>query len=446
MQARNRTRDVIISGFALFAIFFGAGNLIFPPMLGNMAGNDWGQAMLGFLSTDPVLPILGVIATAFVGGRPEDLGKRVSRRFAIIVAGICILLIGPILSVPRTAATTFEIAVNPYIGSDISQMAMIATSVIFFAITFFFAVNEGRVIDIIGRFLTPGLLIVLTAIIIKAVFTPIGEIVDTGIENAFNVGFIEGYQTMDALGAALLCGVVLTDLIKNGYTERKEQRSMLIKVGIIAGVLLAFVYGGLTYVGATTSTTPATDRVALLLYSVREVFGSAGGVLMGIAVTLACLTTSVGLVSTCGNFFSKVTGGKLSYRLIVTVVVIFSTLMSLLSVEGIVSLAYPILMTIYPVVIVLIVLTLFDRYIPYDIMYTGPVIVAGVLGFIEAMYANYELLGGPYSMMQGLPLANLGFPWVVPTIIALIVCTVIGKVIGGKDTREPVEKGVSVPE
>lgn len=434
MNTRNKTKDIIVSAFALFAIFFGAGNLIFPPLLGNMAGDRWGSAMLGFLSTDPILPILGVIATAFVGGRAFDLGKRVHPKFATIIAAICILLIGPILAVPRTAATTYEIAILPYISENVTTFAMIVTSVIFFALTYYFSVNEGKVIDIIGNYLTPGLLIVLTAIIIKAMITPIGPIVATPLENPYQLGFVEGYQTMDALGAALMSGIVLTSLIGKGYTDRKEQKSMLIKVGLIAGALLAFVYGGLTFVGATTSATPADDRVALLLSSVRAIFGTPGGVLLGISVALACLTTSVGLVSTCGNFFHSASNGKISYKLVVALATIWSFFMSLLSVSGIITLAIPILTTVYPMVIVLIILTLFDKYIPYDIIYIIPVIVAGITGFIDAMHGSFGLLKGPYDFLAGLPLGQFGFVWLFPTLLALIVGIIVGFVTKGRRT------------
>lgn len=430
MNSRNKTRDIIVSGFALFAIFFGAGNLIFPPLLGNIAGTSWIAAMTGFLSTDPILPVLGLVATAFVGGRAEDLGKRVSPKFAIILASICILLIGPILSVPRTAATTFEIAVQPYVADHFGTIAMVATSLVFFGIAWYFSINEGKVIDIIGQFLTPGLLIVLAAIIIKAFFMPIGAIVDTGLENSFHRGFTEGYQTMDALGAALMCGLVLTNLIKNGYTEPKVQRSMLIRSGLIALVLLALVYGGLTFVGAQTSAAPQTDRVALLLSIVRQVFGSAGGVLIGITVALACLTTAVGLTSTAGNFFSKVSGGCLSYKTIVTAVVIFSTFMSLLSVSGIIQLAVPILSTIYPVVIVLIIITLFDRYIKYDLSYQGPVAIAFVIGFFEAMYGSFGWFERVHELLMRVPLGAQGFPWAIPALLFFLAFTLIGKATG----------------
>lgn len=435
MNKQGQMRDIIVSGFALFAIFFGAGNLIFPPMLGNITGDAWGIGVLGFLSTDPVLPILAVIATALVGGRAHDLGKRISKTFAIGLAATCILLIGPVLSVPRTAATTFEFAIKPYIGDAIATPAMVATSIIFFAITLYFSLRESRVIDVVGIFLTPALLIAMVLLVAKAIMTPIGPIVSTGIANPYHLGFVEGYQTMDALGGALLCGIVLTDLTHKGYRDRKSQKSMLIRVGLVAGLLLAFVYGGLTYLGATTSSVPSEDRVLLLLTSVQTLFGGSGGILLGIAVALACLTTSIGLISTCGNFFFTASNGRIAYKPVVWAAVVFSTFMSLLSVSGIIALAVPILSTIYPIVAVLVLMTLFDAYIPYDIMYVGPALVAGIIGFFEAMYGSFKWFEGVHEALMTLPLASSGFPWVVPVLIALVLSTLIGIVIKGKDSR-----------
>lgn len=431
MNKNKRTIEIFVSGFALFAIFFGAGNLIFPPILGNMTGDSWWKAMLGFLATDPVLPILGVIAMARIGGGPEDMGKRVHPKFAIILSAICILIIGPVIAVPRTAATTYELAIQPYLGTN--TVALVITSIVFFGIAFFFTVNEGRVIDIIGKFLTPGLLLVLAAIIVKAILSPIGPIVNTGYENSFHLGFTEGYQTLDALAAAIIGGIVISGLKHKGYDDKDEQRYILIRSGIVAGILLAFVYGGLTFVGATTSATPETNRIALLLYSVRQIFGNAGGVLLGISVALACMTTAVGLISACGNFFNQVSGGKLPYRTVVIATTLFSFAMSMMSVEGIINLAFPILLTVYPAVIVLIALTLFDKQIHSNLSYIGPVFTALVFGFVEAVNSSFGWFEGLHAIIMKVPLAEAGFPWVVPAAIAFLVFTTIASMLGHTD-------------
>ncbi|AJE11179.1 branched-chain amino acid transport system II carrier protein [Clostridium botulinum] len=425
MSEQKRRKDIFVQGFALFAIFFGAGNLIFPPSLGMAAGDNWALAAFGFLLTDPVLPILGVIATAKVGGKAEDLGKRVSPGFAKVLGAVCILVIGPLFAIPRTAATVYEIAVKPVAPG----VPIIVISLIFFVLTYIFVSNQGHVIDNIGKILTPLLLIILAAIVIASIVTPVGPIVATKPNRYFLIGFQEGYQTMDALGASLMAGIVLTDLILKGYKDRKEQEYMTIRVGLVSGVLLLLVYGGLTFVGATGSGIFSGDisRVDLLLKLVYGLFGNAGAVAISIAVALACLTTAVGLTSTAANFFNSVSNGKLSYKAVSIAVVLCSLFLSVIGVEGLINIAVPILSTVYPVMIVLILMTLFDRHIPNNLTYTGAVIGAFLVSLIININSAFGILNGPMALVKKLPLFEAGFPWIVPAIVLAILFTIFGK-------------------
>ncbi|MCR1975435.1 branched-chain amino acid transport system II carrier protein [Clostridium sporogenes] len=425
MSKGTKRKDIFVQGFALFAIFFGAGNLIFPPSLGMAAGDSWALAAFGFLLTDPVLPILGVIATAKVGGKAEDLGKRVSPGFAKVLGAVCILVIGPLFAIPRTAATVYEIAVKPVAPG----VPIIVISLIFFILTYIFVSNQGHVIDNIGKILTPLLLIILAGIVIASIVTPVGPIVATKPNRYFLIGFQEGYQTMDALGASLMAGIVLTDLILKGYKDRKEQEYMTIRVGLVSGVLLLLVYGGLTFVGATGSGIFKGDisRVDLLLKLVYGLFGNAGAVAISIAVALACLTTAVGLTSTAANFFNSVSNGKLSYKAISIAVVLCSLLLSVIGVEGLISIAVPILSTVYPVMIVLILMTLFDRHISNNMTYTGAVIGAFLISLIININGTFGILNGAMGIVKKLPLFEAGFPWIVPTIVLAILFTIFGK-------------------
>ena len=425
MSEQKRRKDIFVQGFALFAIFFGAGNLIFPPSLGMNSGKQWPLPAWGFLLTDPVLPILGVIATAKVGGKAEDLGKRVSPGFAKVLGAVCILVIGPLFAIPRTAATVYEIAVKPVAPGV--PIALI--SLIFFIITYIFACNQSSVIDKIGKILTPLLLIILAAIVIASIVIPVGPIVATKPDRYFLIGFQEGYQTMDALGASLMAGIVLTDLIFKGYKDRKEQEYMTIRVGLVSGVLLLLVYGGLTFVGATGSGVfqPGITRVDLLLGLVYGLFGKVGAVSIAVAVTLACLTTSVGLTSTAANFFNSISKGKLSYKAISIAVVLCSLLLSIIGVEGLINIAVPILSTVYPVMIVLILMTLFDRHIPNNMTYTGAVIGAFLISLIININGTFGILNGVMGVVKKLPLFEAGFPWIVPSIVLAILFTIFGK-------------------
>ena len=432
-MSRKKIIDIIICGFALFAIFFGAGNLIFPPYLGVISGNNWGIANIAFLLSDPLLPILGVIVTALLGGQATDLGKRVSKHFSIIIGAISIILIGPLFAVPRTGATTHEIFVQSFVPTAPQWI----TSLIFFGLTLYIAIHSHTVIDAIGKYLTPILLIILLLVFIAAVVQPNAGFQTTTSAGLFSQSFKEGYQTMDALGAALMAGVVISDLTRRGYTEKKEQHQMMFGVGIVSFILLALVYSSLAYAGATVSTVydSTVQRPALLIGLIEQLLGSFGKVAMGIAVSFACLTTSVGLITTCGHYFSTLTNGKLEYKKIVVVSVVLSFLLSLLGVDALLQLAVPVLSAIYPMVIALIFLSIFDRYIVYNWTYTGAVVGAFFIGGIQAIHLFSQMQGGNFlselaAWTNTLPLNQFGFEWLVPAIIGSIVFTVISKFTG----------------
>ena len=432
-MSRKKIIDIIICGFALFAIFFGAGNLIFPPYLGVISGNNWGIANIAFLLSDPLLPILGVIVTALLGGQATDLGKRVSKHFSIIIGAISIILIGPLFAVPRTGATTHEIFVQSFVPSAPQWI----TSLIFFGLTLYIAIHSHTVIDAIGKYLTPILLFILLLVFIAAVVQPNAGFQTTTSAGLFSQSFKEGYQTMDALGAALMAGVVISDLTRRGYTEKKEQHQMMFGVGIVSFILLALVYSSLTYAGATVSTVydSTVQRPALLIGLIEQLLGSFGKVAMGIAVSFACLTTSVGLITTCGHYFSTLTNGKLEYKKIVVVSVVISFLLSLLGVDALLQLAVPVLSAIYPMVIALIFLSIFDRYIVYNWTYTGAVVGAFFIGGIQAIHLFSQMQGGNFlselaTWTNTLPLNQFGFEWLVPAIIGSVVFTIISKFTG----------------
>ena len=422
----KKFKDVIIVGFALFAIFFGAGNLIFPPYLGVLSGSEFKKAMVGFLLTDPVLPILGVIITAKLGGGAEDLGKRVGNTFAKVLGTVTILTIGPLFAIPRTAATTHEVFVSKVFPGAPQWI----TALIFFSLTAIFVFNESGVIDKIGKYLTPGLVIILGIIIVKCIISPIGVMNPPEGGEIFLEGFAEGYQTMDALGAALMTGIVVADLSRKGYENEIERYKMVKWVGLVAFVLLALIYGGLIYVGATASKlyTVENTRVDILLGTVQNVLGPIGKIAIGIAVSLACLTTSVGLSAVAGNFFSEITNEKLGYKPIVILTVIASGFFSLAGVEGLIKAAVPILSTVYPIIIVLILLGMIDKYIKYDMTYKGAVLSTFIISFMESLHKSLHILGKPVEIIKKLPFSSVGFEWVLPAVVTAIVFGIIARV------------------
>lgn len=431
-----KRKDVIICGFALFAIFFGAGNLIFPPYLGVVAKSSWVEVMLGFLLSDPVLPILGVIVTVMLGGKAEALGKRVNPLFASALGLLIILTIGPLYAIPRTGATTHEIFIRPLLPENISSQTSMIVKVItcfaFFALTLYLVLNEGKVIEIIGKYLTPGLLIILALVVVVSIVKPPGPIVHSDEKGMFVRGLKEGYQTMDAMVSALFAGIVAADLARRGYKDKQTQIKASIQVGIVAFVLLAVVYGSLTYAGATVSSyyTPDNERTEILIGMVTMMLGTVGKVLMGIVVTLACLTTSVGLVSVCGNYFESISKGALKYKTVAVVTTLVSFALSLIGVTKMIEYSGPILSTVYPMIIALIIISLFDKFVKYNLTYAGAVIGAFIVGFVQSVPIKGAAFEGFKGFIGSLPLNAIGFEWVAPTAVFAVVFTIIAMATG----------------
>lgn len=413
MKSKN---DALVLGAALFSMFFGAGNLIFPPFLGLLAGGKWAWALFGFFLTGIGLPLLGIIASAKSGGDVDKLGRRVSPGFSKFLGITIVLAIGPLLAIPRTGATAFEIGVLPTMPNG----NPIIFSIIYFAISLFLVIKPNEVVDKIGKVLTPALLLLLAIIIIKGIISPMGKPVEGVYEIPFSQGFISGYQTMDALASILFGGIITSSLIQKGYDE-KEQIEMTIKSGLIAVAGLTFVYGGLGYLGATAGSLFSTDidRVDLIVNISENLLASFGKMGLGIVVALACLTTTVGLTATVGQYFNKISDGKLKYETVVIITTIFSAIMSVKGVEFIIVFAEPILTFMYPVVIVMILLTVIPGYEPSKNTYRYAVFATLVVSILELL--NNLGIWTTTNIINHMPLASWGFAWLLPAIIGFII-------------------------
>lgn len=428
----NRKKDILISGLALFAIFFGAGNLIFPPYLGVITGDGWLATMVGFLLADPVIPILTVIVTAAAGGRAVDIGKRVGDKFAKILTLLAIICIGPAFAIPRTAATTYEVGFQSFFPN----LPIWVVTIVFFAITFALSFKESNVVNIIGKYITPALLVFLFIVIVKAIISPIGKPVDVPVEGGYFVkGFYEGYQTLDAFASPLFTGIVVADLMRKGYGKQspKDRLGFIISVGIVASIFLSLVYGGLTFLGASGSSIFTADdsRVEILVSLVYMTLGNFGKFALSLCVTLACLTTAIGLTSSAGNFIEELTHGKVKYIYTVIVVTIISFLLSSLGVDAIINLAVPVLTIGYPIIIALVFYMIFDKKVPYNMAYILMVIGVTIVAVIET-FGKQLGLGALVEIIKSLPLAQFGFTWFIPSLVCFVIGWILGKLGLGK--------------
>ena len=413
-----KTKDILLTGFALFAMLFGAGNLIFPPMLGYETSSSWLLTMLAFIITGVGFPFLGILSVSIAGNGIKDFANRVSPIFSTIFAILSILAIGPMLAIPRTGATAYEITFL-YNGME-SPIYKYIYLICYFGIVILFSLRANKVIERVGKILTPILLILLFLIIIKGVFFTNLSIKPDIYPHAFKRGFLEGYQTMDTIASIAYAGIILKAIKSDRNLTHKQEFSFLIKSGLVAIISLALIYGGFALVGAKMHSILATDdKIELLVKTTSYLLGNYGILVLAICVAGACLTTAIGLVATVGEFFSSITSFK--YENIVIFTVIISFLLSILGVESIINISIPILVFIYPVMISLIILNLFGKYVKNDYVYKGVVLFTGIVGLIESL----ESLGikNHYtdSALEILPFSDYGLTWLFPGIIGYIL-------------------------
>ena len=421
MNRKKLVTDSIVVGFALFAMFFGAGNVVFPPYLGMHAGEQWANGFLFYFIADIGLALVAMFAILHAGGA-DNITGRIGHVASKVLMCAVILCIGPMVAIPRTAATTLEMSVTPFF----SGMSPVVFSIIFFAVILLLSIKQSAVIDIVGKILTPALLIGLLVLIVKGFVSPIGDIVDTGVsasEVTVN-GIKSGYQTMDVLAAMAFGIIILSSADEKGYTDSKSAAKMIGIAAALSGVLLLIVYFGLTYLGATASTVFPTDisRANLVIGIVELLLGKAGLIIFAIVIALACITTAVALVSSAASFFAKLANDKISYGVFVVVICVSSAVISNLGLDMIIAIATPVLDIVYPPMLVLILLSSFGDKLHKSVYVSS---VAGSL--IASVLATASLYGMNVPVIDSLPLASLGLGWLTPAAVFGLVAYLVSK-------------------
>lgn len=415
-------QDMVVVGFALFSMFFGAGNTVFPPYIGMESGDQWFAGFLMFFIGDCGLALMGCFALLRMGST-EAVFNRIGKTVGTVLVAICLLCVGPFIAVPRTAATTYELGIAP----NISGIPTALFSVIFFAIVLALTIKETAVVDIVGKILTPLLLLGLAIIIIMGIFNPIGDITAAQIDNVLGSGLKNGYQTLDAIGAVPTGLIALQSIMAKGYSKKKETATMA-GASILCGVLLLLVYMGLAYLGATVSGIYTSDisRSELILAIVYALMGKAGTIIFGVVVGLACLTTAIGLTGIVAGFFSGVSKGKVPYKAIVIAMCIFSAVVSNLGLDRIISIAGPILDLVYPPVVTVIFIAV---AIPNVHDYISRFAAGGALLW-SALCSIDALFGVTIGFLHKMPLFDLGLSWILPTVIFGLIGLAVAKATG----------------
>jgi len=421
------SKDILITGFALLAMFFGAGNLIFPPMLGLQSGEQLPWALLGFIITGVGLPFLGVTAVAKAGGDLEILANRVHPAFSKIITTISVLCIGPLLAIPRTAATTYEVAIAPVTQSYNPQLMLLLTSAVFFTLALFFVLKPTRILDNVGKILTPIMLIFLAVIIFVGIKSPLADFGPNTYANPFSQGFLEGYNTMDAIASVIFGMIIVKGIKDKGVTNNSQIARITIMAGSIAALGLGFIYIGLAYIGATTGTLfTGTNHGQMLIFLSESLLGAAGRAIIGVVMALACLTTAIGLVASCGEYFSRLFNYRVSYNTVAIITTLISFVLANMGLANILKISVPLLEFVYPIIIVLILLALFHNVFKgrrsVYVWTVGTIVIYVTLDFIYDMGALVGLdFGFIQQMLNILPFYKIGLGWFIPAVLALCI-------------------------
>lgn len=435
MKQEKRTSTYLIIGTMLFGMFFGAGNLIFPIQMGQSAGTEFWQALAGFLTTAIGLPFLGILAIGLSGASGlKELAEKVHPSFAMLFSVALYLTIGPLFAIPRTATVPFVVGFEPYLKEGQSGVFLFLFSLVFFALVYYFSLKPGKIVDYIGKYLTPLFLLFLFFLILTSILNPMGSFQDplgTYVNEGFVTGFKEGYNTMDAL-ASLAFGIVVIQAIKSrGITAQKDIAKATLISGVFAMALMAGIYGLIVYMGGSSVGILGTYENGGQVFAAvaQHYFGDYGAVLLAAIIVLACLKTSIGLIISCSEFF-KETFGRFSYKTYVRILTLVSLLVANFGLTKIIQLAVPVLMTIYPLAIVLILLSLFSGLVPLkrpvfllSLLCTFAVsILDGYLTLVQFLpSASIGTLNNVAEIYkQYLPLYGLGLGWMLPAVLGAV--------------------------
>lgn len=437
MKKKLSFRELIAVGSMLFGLFFGAGNLIFPAAMGQLAGRNVFIAAAGLCITGVGLPLLGVAALGIsrCSGLAQ-LSSRVGKRYGLFFTCALYLTIGPFFAIPRCATVPFTVGISPLLSSGNQSAALAVFSLLFFAAVLWFSLRPGNILTWIGKILNPLFLICLAVLLVSALAMPMGHVASIApegdyVHQAFMSGFLEGYNTMDAL-AGLAFGIVVVNVIRSlGITRPEDIAANTVKAGCLGCGLMGVIYLAVAVAGTQSRGIypAASNGGETLLTIAHHYFGTFGAVILAVTVTFACLKTAVGLITSCSQTFCQLFPRSFSYRVWATGFCIFSFGAANLGLETIIAWALPVLMFLYPLAITLILLALAGKWFDNDrriyLCVTIFTLAAAILDFIHALPVEAVLalhLKGILTMAASrLPLFSLGLGWVCPAATGLVI-------------------------
>ena len=414
-------------GLALFSMLFGSGNLIFPPEIGITGGTEWYKGYIAYFLADAGLGICSVFAMLKVDGDLNRLTGTIGPRGAMIINTVCIICIGPMLAIPRNVAVTFEMGISPLFGIDPeSRILRLVFSVIFFGIVLLLTIKPSRVVDILGKYLTPILVAAIAILIILGIASPAAQAGAPVTENPIKDGIFNGYQTLDLMAGIYFSIIIIQSIRSRNLQEKREERKITAGAALIAGALLCFVYGGMAYLGATTGsqwleefTGGQINQARLVVNITGALMGNMGVVFLSVIVSLACLTTAVGLTSAAGEYFSRIIPSR-SYAFMVVLICIVSAVLCNFGLSAIISIAAPILMLFYPPVMFLTLTCLGRSVFRKKKFYQFGICICFLVSLLTVLTDTFGVTAFSW-IHTALPLDAFGFNWVIPTAIAAAI-------------------------
>ncbi|RKG33988.1 branched-chain amino acid transport system II carrier protein [Acinetobacter tianfuensis] len=424
-----RTRDIVALGFMTFALFIGAGNIIFPPIVAQQAGEHVWLAAFGFLITAVGLPVLTIVALSRVEGSIQILSSPLGKAASILLTVVCYLAVGPLFATPRTATVSYEIGFSSYFGT--SSNSLMIYSIIYFAFVTIVSLYPNKILDTVGYFLSPLKILGLVILGVSAFFIPAGVIppaVGNYVVSPVSEGIVNGYLTMDTLGALVFGIVIVKAITSRGVTDTKLITKYAVIASIISGIGLTLVYISLFKLGMSShDIAPNATNGAVILHAyVQHAFGDMGAYFLSAMIFVACMVTAIGLTCACAEYFSKLT--KIPYKVFVLILVGFSLLISNLGLTKLIAVSVPVLSAIYPPAITVILLSFCSKFFHQPSRVIAPVTaVAFAFGIIDGLKVAGFSESLP-AVLQNLPLNEQNLAWLIPSVIVLIIAAAIDKV------------------
>lgn len=441
MKKKLNFNQTLLVGSLLFGLYFGAGNLIFPIELGQNSGYNLYKVVLGFIISGVGLPLLGVVASAISKNDSLfEMGKTVGNKFAYFFTTALYLTIGPFFAIPRTSTVAFEVGIASNISEEKTRLFLFIFSLIFFLIVLAFALKPGKIMDNIGKILTPTFLVLLSILVLFSIFKPMGalgqnEPIKIYQNNPLFKGILDGYNTMDALASLAFAIIIISSIRNLGVTDSNQVAKETLKSGLICLIAMSTVYVSLAFMSSSSVNIMdlGNNGGRILSHISFYYLGNFGKILLAAIVIIACLKTAIGLIIACSQIFMEMYPNSLSYKTYAIIFTFISFLIANLGLQKIISLSIPVLMYLYPLAIVLIFLSLSypiigknRRIFTLTILFTG---IFSIFDFLKALPKNISNTNS-ISKIVGfakdyLPAFKLGFGWFVPAVVGFILALII---------------------